>query len=284
MQDQDPMQSGRYENVRVISPEMSYEELVTAPTLPQYVAPPSASAETEWRVPTAPHQNPPVESRTIPAAQFSPLPALAPAPAPAPAPAAPPPAQPAAAWAEQVQAEPIPGSAHAPVEMVRWREDLQVTAAPQERTVGTVRVRKYVTVEDFTGTIPIEYETVQVIREPVTAQEAALLAPADIAELTQEVELHTQEALVTRRMVPIERVRLQISRVTGEATINDTLRSEHFEVDEPSAPPNLQEAVRRVDAPYDGRIDHGQQRTQTQTTQAQGARAEGIKRRFGWRG
>jgi stress response protein YsnF len=188
--------------------------------------------------------------------------------------------------APPVAAEPVPGTTQAPVELVSWREDLQVTASPQERTVGKVRVHKYVKVEDFTGTIPIEYETVQVIREPVSAQEAALLTPTDIAELTQEVELHTQEAVVTRRMVPIERVRLQISRVKGEATISDTLRSEHFEVEEPIMPPNLQEAVRRVDAPYDGRIDHNPQGAQgSQGTQSdQGNHSENGKRRFGRRG
>jgi stress response protein YsnF len=196
------------------------------------------------------------------------------------------PTAPPARIAAPAIAEPVPGTAQAPVELISWREDLQVTASPQERTVGKVRVRKYVKVEDFTGTIPIEYETVQVIREPVSAQEAALLTPTDIAELTQEVELHTQEAVVTRRMVPIERVRLQISRVKGEATISDTLRSEHFEVEEPIMPPNLQEAVRRVDAPYDGRIDHNPQGAQgSQGTQSdQGNHSENGKRRFGRRG
>jgi hypothetical protein len=87
-------------------------------------------------------------------------------------------------------------------------------------------------------------------------------------------------------MVPIERVRLQISRVKGEATISDTLRSEHFEVEEPIMPPNLQEAVRRVDAPYDGRIDHNPQGAQgSQGTQSdQGNHSENGKRRFGRRG
>lgn len=211
-------------------------------------------------VPAAEHQHVPTGNPPVALAPF--------APPPAPV-------------VSSVVAEPVPGAVQAPVEIVRWREDLQVTASPQERVVGTARIRKYVMVEDFTGTIPIEYETVQVIREPVSAEEAALLTPTDIAELTQEVELHTQEAVVTRRMVPIERLRLQISRVKGEATINDQLRSEHFEVEEPVMPPNLQEAVRRVDAPYDGRIDYSQAGTQGGSSEQ--GKQEG-KRRFGRRG
>jgi hypothetical protein len=281
MQDQDPTQSEKYENVRVISRQLSVEEPATGPALPQYLAQPPAQVETEWRVPGAGQQYMPVQNQTITAAPLlaAPAPAVTPAPAPAPAP---PPAPAPAATVSPAAGAAAPGTA-VPVELVSWREDLQVTTAPQERTIGTVKVRKYVTVEDFTGTVPIEYETVQVIREPVPAHEAALLTPEEIAELTQEVELHTQEAVVVRRMVPIERVRLQISRVKGEATINDTLRSEHFEVDEPSAPPNLQEAVRRIDAPYDGRGFHNQQGAQNPPEQPKQPETNG-KRRFGWRG
>lgn len=261
MQNQGSMQSGAYENVRVLIPEAPIEEMAAGSAQPQYGPPAQTHIGTYGAVPAADHQY--MAAGNAPVA-VAPVASVAP-PAPAVSSAA---------------AEPMPGTGQASVEMVRWREDLQVTASPQERVVGTVKVRKYVTVEDFTGTIPIEYETVQVIREPVSVEEAALLTPADIAELTQEVELHTQEAVVTRRMVPIERVRLQISRVKGEATINDMLRSEHFEVEEPSVPPNLQDAVRRIDAPYDGRIDYGQVGPQgsEQTKQAE------SRRRFGRRG
>jgi stress response protein YsnF len=285
MQDQDPTQSDQYENVRVINRQAPAEEAAGKQVLPQYLAPPQAHVETEWRVPTNGQQYMPLQNQAV---------AVAPLPATQAPPAAPPvvtptQAPPAAPAATSAAPDPTPGTAPAPtstptpVEMVSWREDLQVTTAAQERTIGTVRVRKYVTVEDFTGTVPIEYETVQVIREPVSAQEAALLTPADIAESTQEVELHTQEALVVRRMVPTERVRLQVSRVKGEATINDTLRSEHLEVDEPTAPPNLQEAVRRIDAPYDGRSYHNPQAAQ-QPTLEQPKQQENGKRRFGRRG
>ena len=277
MQDQDPTQSDNYENVRVISRQVAVEEPAGGPALPQYLSQPPAHVETEWRVPGAGQQYMPVQNQTVAVAPLpaTPAPTQAATPAPTPAPSPRP-----------ATAEPMPGTAPAsaataaPVEVVSWREDLQVTTAPQERSIGTVKVRKYVTVEDFTGTVPIEYETVQVIREPVSPQEAALLTPADIAELTQEVELHTQEALVVRRMVPVERVRLQVSRVKGEATINDTLRSEHLEVEEPSTPPNLQEAVRRIDAPYDGRsFSNGSQPSNSE----QPKQMENGKRRFGRR-
>lgn len=278
MQDQDSMQSVAYENVRLISPEVSFEDSTAAPTLPHYAAQPSAYAAAPFAATPAPAMAPPTPA---PAPMVAPVPAPAQAQPQAPAQAQIQPQAPAPAPAP-VPTEPMPGTSQYPLDMVSWREDLQITAAPQERAVSRVKVRKYVTVEDFTGTIPIEYETVQVIREPVSPQEAALLTPADIAELTQEVELHTQEAVVTRRMVPIERVRLQISRVKGEATISDTLRTEHFEVEEPTAPPDLQQAVRRVDAPYDGRVDSPSQGTPG----IQGTPPEqgGSKRRFGRRG
>jgi stress response protein YsnF len=288
MQDLDPTQTdNRYENVRVISREPPAEEAAVTSDLPQYGASSQNHADGQWRVSGAGQQNGQVRNQAVAVAQPAPAPAqpqahwTAPASAPATAPAAP-----ATSAALQAPApaitvtEPVLAGTRTPVEMVSWREELQVMTAPQERTVGTVKVRKYVTVEDFTGTVPIEYDTVQVIREPVSEQEAALLTPADIAELTQEVELRTQEALVTRRIVPIERVRLQVSRVKGEVTVSDALRSEHFEVDEPVTP-NLQDAVRRVDAPYDGRTTHSQQ---TEGAGDRDKHSEGGKRRFGRRG
>jgi stress response protein YsnF len=130
-----------------------------------------------------------------------------------------------------------------PDEMVCWREEVEFAAT--ERVIGSVKVHTYVTEEKVSRQIPLEHEEVRVIREKIGDSEAMNLRAHDFHEQFAEVELRAQEALVSKKMVPVERIRFEVQRVKDMVTVNEVLRQEHFKVEEP---PKLPEGnrVRRV--------------------------------------
>jgi uncharacterized protein (TIGR02271 family) len=123
--------------------------------------------------------------------------------------------------------------------MTRSEEELQVGTTQRER--GRVRLRKYVTTEQQQVTVPVQREEVRVEREPITDANlgAATDGPA-ISEEEHEVTLHEEEAVVEKRAVPRERVRLEKDTVTDERQVSEEVRKEQIEVDD-------QDQLRRQD-------------------------------------
>jgi uncharacterized protein (TIGR02271 family) len=114
--------------------------------------------------------------------------------------------------------------------MTRSEEELQVGTQTRER--GRARLRKHVTTEQQTVTVPVQREQVRVEREPITDanRDAATSGPA-ISEEEHEVTLHEEEPVVEKRAVPKERVRLDKDTVTEERQVAEEVRKEHIEVD-----------------------------------------------------
>jgi uncharacterized protein (TIGR02271 family) len=114
--------------------------------------------------------------------------------------------------------------------MTRSEEELQVGTESRER--GRARLRKHVTTEQQTVTVPVQREEVRVEREPITDAnlDAATSGPA-ISEEEHEVTLREEEVVVDKRAVPKERVRLDTETVTDERQISEEVRKEHIEVD-----------------------------------------------------
>ena len=113
--------------------------------------------------------------------------------------------------------------------MTRSEEELQVGTTQRER--GRVRLRKYVTTEQVTQTVPVQREELRVEREPITDAnlDAATSGPA-ISEEEHEVTLHEEEPVVEKRAVPKERVRLDTETVTDERQVTEEVRKEQIEV------------------------------------------------------
>jgi uncharacterized protein (TIGR02271 family) len=114
--------------------------------------------------------------------------------------------------------------------MTRSEEELRVGTQTRER--GRARLRKYVTTEQQTVTVPVQREEVRVEREPITDAnlDAATSGPA-ISEEEHEVTLREEEVVVSKRAVPKERVRLDTETVTDERQISEEVRKEQIEVD-----------------------------------------------------
>ena len=115
--------------------------------------------------------------------------------------------------------------------MTRSEEELRVGTQTRER--GRARLRKYVTTEQQTVTVPVQREEVRVEREPITDAnlDAATSGPA-ISEEEHEVTLREEEVVVDKRAVPKERVRLDTETVTDERQVAEEVRKEQIEVDD----------------------------------------------------
>jgi len=115
--------------------------------------------------------------------------------------------------------------------MTRSEEELRVGTAQRER--GRVRLRKYVVTEHVQQTVPLQREEVRLEREPITDAnvEQAVSGP-EISEEEHEVVLHEEEAVVEKRVVPKERVRLGTETQQSEQEISEELRKEQIEMED----------------------------------------------------
>jgi uncharacterized protein (TIGR02271 family) len=115
--------------------------------------------------------------------------------------------------------------------MTRSEEELRVGTQARER--GRVRLRKYVTTEQVTQTVPVQREEVRVEREPITdANIDAAASGPELSEAEHEVVLHEEEPVVEKRTVPKERVRLDKEAVTDQEQVAEEVRKEQIDVND----------------------------------------------------
>ena len=110
------------------------------------------------------------------------------------------------------------------------RSDEELRVGRETRETGRARLRKYVTTEEETRTVPLRREEARVEREPITEAnvEQAMSGP-EITEAEHEVTLYEDEPVVEKRVEPKERVRLAKDVETEEQTVSDEVRKEHIE-------------------------------------------------------
>jgi len=114
--------------------------------------------------------------------------------------------------------------------MTRSEERVDVGTTTEE--AGRVRLRKYVTTEQETHTVPVRTERAVLEREPVTADnvDAATSGP-DLSEEEHEVVLNQERVTVDKVVEPVERVRVGTETVTDEETVTEEVRKEQVEVE-----------------------------------------------------
>ena len=114
--------------------------------------------------------------------------------------------------------------------MTRSEEQLHVGTERVE--TGRARLRKYVTTEQQTVTVPVTREEVRLEREPITDGNigAAMDGPA-ISEEEHEVILTEERPVVAKETVPVERVRLDTDTVTENRQVTEDVRKEEIELD-----------------------------------------------------
>jgi uncharacterized protein (TIGR02271 family) len=114
--------------------------------------------------------------------------------------------------------------------MTRSEERLDVGTTRQE--TGRARLRKYVTTEQETVTVPVKKERAVLETEPITDGNVgdATGGPA-ISEEEHEVVLSEEQVNVSKTAEPVERVRLGTETVTQEETVTEEVRKEHIEAE-----------------------------------------------------
>ena len=114
--------------------------------------------------------------------------------------------------------------------MTRSEERLNV--GTERQATGRARLRKYVTTENVTQTVPVQREEVRIEREPITdANRADAMSGPDISDEEHEVILHEERPVVEKETVPVERVRLDKDTVTDQVTVDEEVRKERIETD-----------------------------------------------------
>ncbi len=116
--------------------------------------------------------------------------------------------------------------------MTRSEERLNVGTRTQES--GRARLRKFVTTETVTQTVPVSHEEVTLEREPITDENrGAAESGAEISEEEHEVVLHEEVPVVEKEVVGVERVKLGTETKTEDAEVSEDVRKENIEMVHP---------------------------------------------------
>lgn len=116
----------------------------------------------------------------------------------------------------------------------------RLSVGNEKQATGRARLRKYMTTENVTQTVPVQREEVRLEREPITDENisAATSGPA-ISDAEHEVVFHEERAVVDKETVPVERVRLGTETVADEVTVDEQVRKERIEADDIDDTPRL---------------------------------------------
>jgi len=114
--------------------------------------------------------------------------------------------------------------------MTRSEEELSVGTTRRE--AGRARLRKFITTETVSETVPVEREQARIRTEPITdANVGDAMSGPELSEEEHEVVLSEEQPVVEKRVVPKERVRLEKETTTEQRTVDADLRKEEIEVE-----------------------------------------------------
>ena len=113
------------------------------------------------------------------------------------------------------------------MEITRSEEELRLSSA--WRPVERVRVRKRVVTEQRVVTIELRREELVVEREPL---EEVPAVPGEGPPVPEPLvlTLSEEQAVITKVVVPVERVRVVVDRITEEHELRTSLRAEQVDV------------------------------------------------------
>ena len=115
-----------------------------------------------------------------------------------------------------------------------------MTLSEERLAVSTQRVpvtravlRKVIVVERRTITVDVAHEEIRLEQIPIDEAEVGAdeqAGPRGAHLAFPEIVLHREELIVTKRLVPVERVRAEIVSVTEERRITEDVRREQLDV------------------------------------------------------
>jgi len=110
--------------------------------------------------------------------------------------------------------------------LIRSEERLNVTTARVPG--GWARLEKFLVTESRTITVEVTHEEVRLVSEPTGAGGAA----SDLGAQKNQarwMSVSREEVVVTKRVVPVERVRLEVYPVTEQRQVSDEVRKEQID-------------------------------------------------------
>ncbi|MUN64889.1 DUF2382 domain-containing protein [Kocuria sediminis] len=114
------------------------------------------------------------------------------------------------------------------------RHEERLRAGTERVEAGRLRLRKYVVEEPVREEQTLASEDVEEIRTPITEEEReAFLAGQELPVGEDEVILYREVPVVQTVRVPYQRVRLAVRRTERTEVIEETVRQERIDVQEP---------------------------------------------------
>ncbi len=107
----------------------------------------------------------------------------------------------------------------------------ELTVGKRQEQIGDVHLRKDVVQEQQTVSVPLQHEEVTVERVPVSGQVDAATVRDAFQGGDIEVPVMGEEAVVDKKVVETEEVRLHKQAVTENQQVSDTVRRENVTVD-----------------------------------------------------
>lgn len=112
--------------------------------------------------------------------------------------------------------------------LTRSEEHLRVST--ERVAVSRARLEKFVVTEEQTITVSVSHDEVRVVREPIA--EGTALADLTVAGDSAEIILTEERIVITKEVVPVERVRLRTDTITEQREVTDTVRKEQIALDD----------------------------------------------------
>lgn len=112
--------------------------------------------------------------------------------------------------------------------MVRSEERLQVST--YRAPTGVARLEKFLVTETRTITVEVTHEEVRLVQDPVDDGDAVPpYREADQKNHARWMYVSREEVVVTKRVVPVERVRLEVFQVTEQRQVTESVRKEQID-------------------------------------------------------
>lgn len=112
-------------------------------------------------------------------------------------------------------------------EVVRSEERLDVST--RRVPFGRAVLRKVIVVEQRTVTVDVAHEEVRLEIVPI-GDDADEVAPHGAHVALPELVLSEEQIVVTKRVVPVERVRLRVDEVALDVRVSEDVRREQVDV------------------------------------------------------
>lgn len=119
-------------------------------------------------------------------------------------------------------------------EAAMTRSEERLRLGTERVVIGRARLRKYVTTEMVTTTVPVRKEHVVLETDPITDDDRGdVVGDSGRPHEDYEMILSEERVVVTTEIVPVERVRLRVETETVHEQVSAAVRKENIERVEP---------------------------------------------------